>query len=143
MATEFKKTFNSEMNSIEKQEKQERKVRVKFNFSLAQPKFDSSIAMKKAKEEKSYIAFELQNHIDLMTYDNFYAAGNIYDVSEEFYDKFVGRTVETYNPLFGNFQGKSKKLVERPKVPYMLKVDSEGNLLDPMQHKLDLYAKDE
>lgn len=140
MSNDFKKAFNSEINSIEKKD---RKIKVKFNFSLAQPKFDTTIAMKRAKEEKSHIAFELQSHIDLMTLDNFYAAGNIYDVSEEFYDKFVGRTVETYNPLFGNFQGKSKKLVERPKVPYMLKVDSEGNLLDPMQFKLDLYAKDE
>lgn len=132
----IKKMFSSE-------EKQERKIKVKFNFSLAQPKFDSSIALKKAKEEKSYIAFELQNHIDLMTVDNYYTAGNIYDVSEEFYDKFVGRTVETYNPLFGNFQGNSRKLIERPKVPFMLKVDQEGNLLDPMQFKVDLFPKDE
>ena len=30
-----------------------RKVRVKFNFPLASPTYDPSIALKKAKEEKS------------------------------------------------------------------------------------------
>lgn len=139
----FKKFLNSELPQTEKQGNQDKKVRVKFNFHLARPNFDSSFALKRAKEEKSYIAFELQNHIDLMTLDNFYQAGKIYEVSEEFYNRFLGREVETYNPLFGNFQGKSKKLADRKKVPYMLKVDPEGNLLDRMQFNVDIYASDE
>lgn len=142
MANDFKRPFGSEDGPVKKQE-ESKKVKVKFNFPLQTSKFDSSLALKKAKEEKSYIAFELQTHIDLNTYDNFYEAGRIYDVSEEFYNKYVGRTVETYNPFFGKFEGKAKKFAERPKVPYMLKVDLDGNLLNPMEQKLDLYSKDE
>ncbi len=114
-------------------------VKVKFNFPLASNNYDTSVSLKRAKEEKSYVAFELQNHIDLNTSANFYEAGKIYDVPEEFYNRFSGRTVETYNPFFGKFEGKAKKFAERPKVPYLLKVDSKGCLLDPMQQKLDLY----
>src|SRR6185312_13221316 len=111
-------------------------VKVKFNFPLASPSFDPSVALKKAKEEKSGIAFDLQMHI------NFYEAGKIYDVPEEFYNKFSERTVETYNSNFGNFTGKSVKYTKRPVVPYLLKVDANGELLDPMQRELDLYAKE-
>jgi len=122
--------------------KEARKVRVKFNFPLASPKFDSSIALKKAKEEKSYIAFELQNHIDMSTLSNFYEAGKVYEVSEDFYNKFAERRVRTTNPLFGKFEGSMKKFAVRPVVPYMLKVDADGVLLNPMDRDLDLYAKD-
>ncbi len=115
-------------------------VKVKFNFSLSSPQYDPSMGLKKAKEEKSYIAFELQNHIDINTSANFYDAGKVYDVPLEFYNKFLGKTVETYNAFFGKFEGKSQKFAQRPKVPFMLKVDENGELLDPMQHKLDLYS---
>lgn len=120
--------------------KESKEVKVKFNFPLQNPKYDFSLAMKKAKEEKSYVAFEMQSNIDNMTLSSVYAAGQIYDVSAEFYEKFANRTVETFNPLFGNFQGKAKEFVKRPKIPYMLKVDSEGNVLNPMESKLDLYS---
>lgn len=140
MSSSFKKALSSELDSPKETNKT---FKVKFNFSLSSPKYDSSFAVKKAREEKSHIAFELQNHIDLMTFDNFYEAGKVYDVPEEFFNKFAGREVETYNPLFGNFQGKSAKFSKRPKVPYMLKVDETGCVLDPMQRSLDIYAKDE
>jgi|SRR5271165_577915 len=123
--------------SIPKKESKE--VKVKFNFPLQNPKYDFSLAMKKAKEEKSYVAFEMQNHIDNMTVSSVYAAGQIYDVPSEFYEKFSNKTVETFNPLFGNFQGKAREFIKRPRVPYMLKVDEIGNPLDPMEVKLDLY----
>ncbi len=120
-----------------------KEVKVKFNFPLMSSNYDSSIAVKKAKEEKSHIAFEQQLHMDLKTVSNFYEAGKIYAVSEEFYNKFKGRTVETYSKFFGKIENQTKKLAKRPKLPYMLKVDENGNLLDPMEHTLDLYAINE
>ena len=119
-----------------------KKVRVKFNFPLASPNFDPTLSLKKAKEEKSYIAFELQTHIDLSTYANFYEAGKIYEVTEEFYNKFFEKKVETYNPLFGKFQGTAQKLAKRPVVPYMIKVDADGNYLNPLDRDLDIHRKD-
>ena len=119
-----------------------KKVRVKFNFPLASPTFDSSIALKKAKEEKSGIAFDLQTSIDMNTAANFYEAGKVYEVPEDFYKKFSEKRVRTTNPLFGKFEGNMKKFAVRPVVPFMLKVDADGVLLNPMDQELDLYAKD-
>lgn len=121
--------------------KKEKMVKVKFNFSLSSPKYDSSIALKKAKEEKSYIGYELQTTIDFNTVDNFYLAGKIYDVSEEYYNKFATKIVETYNPIFGSFQGKAIDFIQRLKVPYMLRLDENEVYLNPMEEKLDLYPK--
>jgi len=123
--------------------KEIKKVRVKFNFPLSSQTFDPSIALKKAKEEKSYIAFDLQSHIDINTVSNFYEAGKVYEVSEEFYNKFSERKVETYNKNFGNFQGKAQKFAKRPTVPYLIKVDAEDNYLNQMDRELDLYAKED
>ena len=131
---------NNPFGSTTLPKKESKEVKVKFNFPLQNPKHDFSIAMKKAKEEKSYVAFEMQNHIDNMTVSSVYMAGKVYDVPMEFYEKFLGRTVETSNPIFGNFQGKALEFVKRPKLPYMIKVDNEGNPLDPMEIKLDLYS---
>lgn len=137
MTIEYKKPFSTEAAPIK--EIARGNVKVKFNFSLASSQYDPSICLKKAREEKSYVAFEQQNHIDINTVSNFYEAGKIYDVPEEFYTKFCGRSVETYNSFFGKFEGKAQKLAKRPIVPYLLRVDEKGNLLDPMQQKLDLY----
>lgn len=119
--------------------KEAKKVRVKFNFPVASPNYDSSVALKRAKEEKSYIPFEAQSHIDLNTVSNFYEAGQTYDVSEDFYTRFAERKVETFNSNFGNFTGKSVNLIKRPIVPYLIKIDSEGNYVNPLDRDVDLY----
>jgi hypothetical protein len=119
-----------------------RTVKVKFNFPLASPSYEPSVATQKAKEEKSGIAFDMQLHIDLNTHTNFYEAGKVYDVTEEFYNKFAERRVETSSPVFGAFSGKELKFIKRPLIPYLLKVDEDGELLNPMDRELDLFAKD-
>ncbi len=136
MASDYKKAQTSETTPTQEN------IKVKFNFPLASNYYDSSLSLQKAREEKSYVAFELQNHIDLNTTTNFYEAGKVYDVPVTFYNKFSARTVETYGKYFGKIDAQTKKLAERPKVPYMLKVDELGNLLDPMQQKLDLYSNE-
>ena len=116
-----------------------RKVRVKFNFPLASPTYDPSIALKKAKEEKSFLPFEAQSQVDINTTSNFYEAGKIYEVDEDFYKKFAEKKVETFNGVFGKYSHKELKFTKRPVVPYMIKVDSDGDYIDRDDKDLDLY----
>ena len=114
-------------------------VKVKFNFPMANPKYDFTKALRIAKEEKSWIAYNTQLNIDLAMNDSVFHAGSIYEISSDLFEKLSERTVETYNPLFGAFQGQALEMIKRPKIPFVLKVDSKGELLDPHQEKLDLY----
>lgn len=116
-----------------------KKVKVKFNFALLNPEYDHTQALKKAREEKSFIPYNVQKNIDFAMANSTYDAGKIYEISEEFYEKWSEKTVETYNSLFGAFQGAAIEHIKRPKVPYVIKVDDFGNPVDPMQAKLDLY----
>lgn len=119
----------------------ENKVRVKFNFSLLNPSYDHGQALRKAKEEKSIIAYNVQKTIDFSMNDSVYKAGEIYEVSEEFFNKWSQRRVETYNSLFGAYQGEALKLIQRPKIPYVIKVDDEGKAteFEVIKDNLDLY----
>src|ERR1017187_10241124 len=83
-------------------DKEPKEVKVKFNFPLMNPKFDFSLALKKAKEEKSVTAFEMQSRIDFNQTTSMYEAGKTYDVPLHFYQKFIDRTVEVSNPLRGD-----------------------------------------
>lgn len=116
-------------------------VRAKFNFAQMNPKYDAQRALKMAKEEKSHIVYTAQRAIDYAMVDFVYEAGKVYDIPEDLFNKLSNKTVETYNPLFGSFQGQSLSLIDRPEIPYILKVDNDGNLLNPMDQKLDLYPK--
>lgn len=115
------------------------KVRVKFNFPLINSDYDHGLALRKAKEEKSFIPYNMQKTIDFAMSGSTYNAGEIYEVSEEFFEQWSQKFVETYNPIFGAFQGSAIEFTKRLKLPYIIKVDIMGNVLDPMQHKLDIY----
>jgi hypothetical protein len=116
-------------------------VRAKFNFAQMNPRYDSSKALKTSKEEKSYQSYLAQRAVDYAMTDFIYEAGRVYDISEELFNKLCYRTVETYNPLFGKFQGQALELIERPNIPYVLRVDELGNLINPMDFKVDLFPK--
>jgi hypothetical protein len=116
-------------------------IKVKFNFAQMNPTYDFAEASKLAKKEKSYLAYTSQRAIDYAMADSIYEAGRIYDISEELFNKLSTKTVETYNPLFGSFQGQALELIERPEIPYVLRVDEQGNLINPIDIKLDLFPK--
>lgn len=137
MVTEF--IDNKVKNPFITAKKESKEIRVKFNFPLMNPEYDFSQAMKKAKEEKSYIAFEMQSTIDFNLTSSVYCAGKVYNVPLDFYEKFSCRTVQTTNPLFGSFQGKATHLIKRPNIPYMIKVDDSDNYINSLDEKLDLY----
>jgi hypothetical protein len=120
-------------------ENKQKTVRAKFNFALMNPKYDSQKALKAAKQEKSHMAYLSQRAVDYAMNDFVFEAGRTYDIPEELYNELSTRTVETYNPLFGSFQGQALELIKRPHIPFVLKVDETGNLYNPHEHKLDLY----
>lgn len=146
MSGNFKKTdpfdsSNKLKQDVVEETKTKNKVRVKFNYDLLNPDYDFGLAMRKAKDEKNHLAYTFQRNIDISLEDSRFAHGRIYEVSEEFYNKWSKKFVETFNSLFGAYQGKALDLIKRPKYPFVFKVNEDGFAADPMEQKYDLWPK--
>lgn len=127
-----------------------KKIKVKFNVSLANPDYNLKKVIDLVEEKKNTQIYFFQRQIDYNTADAFFEAGKIYDIPWEFYEKISKRTFKTYNPSIGQFNSEIDKSgnevtsskVKRLEIPYVLKVNEEGEIIDRWElENQDLYPR--